>query len=221
MVEHEHEWGEWERILWYTPQGRFVGEARKCNKCPAVETRNVEIDPRPAVIQPTIGVFAAIYNKEGKIPLKKITTGRFAGEWDLLGGGVDANAASKSLDERIVNQELSRHVKEEGGMTIAVEPMPPMYPAVLKGGGDWAFVIPIIQYAEATPEGGLKKGEIKWVSPKEVEELAKVPEGERLLSGYGKRMHRLCLQALAHSPKEDFRIQAREMLAEIQGEWSK
>lgn len=215
VAECVHEWGIWEKMLWYTSQGRFVGEARKCGKCPAVETRNVEVDPRPAVIQPTIGVFAGIFNKEGKLLLKKITSGRFAGEWDLPGGGVDAITASKAQDERVVGEELARHVKDEVGMTISVEPMPPMYPAVLKGGGDWAFVIPIAQYAEATPEMGPVQGETKWVSPEELEELSRDPEGNRVLSGYGKRMHRLCLQTLTHSPNTDFQIRAREMLAKI------
>ena len=222
-----HEWGEWEKMLWYTPKGRLTGEARKCNKCPAVETRNVEVDSRPAVIQPTIGVFAAIYGEDGRILLKKITSGKFAGEWDLPGGGVDGQKASQSLDERIIGQELVRHVEEEVGVIISIGPMPPMSPAVLKGGGDWAFMIPVeITERElkrlaamgkewvspGSTEEEFAKGELMWVCPTMLSALARRPEGSRLLSGYGKRMHRLCLQALARSPQAVYRIRAKETL---------
>lgn len=56
------------------------------------------------------------------------------------------------------------------------------------------------------------KGELMWVYPAILSDLARRPEGSRLLSGYGKRMHRLCIQAFAHSPRNDFREAAREML---------
>jgi len=72
MAEYTHEWGEWEKMLWYTPKGRFIGEARRCRKCSAVETRNVEVDSRPRVVQPTIGVFAGIFNEEGKSFLRRL-----------------------------------------------------------------------------------------------------------------------------------------------------
>lgn len=206
-----HEWKEWEKMLWYTPQGRFVGEARRCNKCPAVETRNVEIDLRPAVVQPTIGVFAGIFNEEGKLLLKKITSGRFAGEWDLPGGGVSAVAASEALDERVIGEELARHVKEEVGISLSVAPVMPMYPAVLKGGGDWAFVIPVEGFPEPT------KGVTRYVSPQELRELAKGPEGNRLLSGWGKRMFRLCLMVFRYSLNPEYVQEAFKMLRAIQG----
>ena len=207
-----HKWGKWEKMLWYTPQGRFIGESRKCNKCPAVETRNIEVDPRPTVVQPTIGVFAGIFNQEGKLLLKKITSGRLAGEWDLSGGGVDAQKASETLNEQIIGEELIRHIKEEVGISLSISPTValPMYPAVLKGGGDWAFVIPI----EGSPKP--TKGETKFVSPQELRELAEGPEGNRLLSGWGKRMCRLCLQVFRYSLNSEYTKEAFAMLLEIQ-----
>jgi len=219
MAECIHEWQEWEKMLWYTPQGRFVGEARRCNKCPAVETRNVEINSRPAVVQLTIGVFAGIFNKEGKLLLKKITSGRFAGEWDLPGGGIRAAAASKTLDERIILQELSRQVWEEVGIYIpGFSPMVAMYPAVLKGGGDIGFAI-LIGISDTKPS----KGETKYVSPQELRELAEGPEGNRLLSGWGKRMCRLCLMLFASGDapnrEREHAKEAERMLAEIQKGW--
>lgn len=210
MTECEHEWGEWEKILWYTPKGRFVGEARRCSKCSAVEILNIEMDLRPAVLQPTIGVFAGIFNKEGKLLLKKITNEKFVGEWDLPGGGVDAQNALEATDERIIGKELARHVMEEVGISLSISPMPPMYPAVLKGGGDLAFVIPIMGFPKPT------KGETKFVSLQELRELAEGSKGNRLLSGWGKRMCRLCLRIFQYSLNTEYSKEAYMMLLKIQ-----
>ncbi len=187
--ECEHVWEDWEKILWYTPKGRFVGEARKCKNCTAVQTQDLEVDTRPRVIQPTIGVFAGIFNKEGKILLKQITSGKFKGEWDLPGGGVDAERASQAPDERIFWEELIRHVKDEVGISISLSPNSRiLMPAVLKGGGDWAFPV-MIGFLFENPT----KGVCKYFSLEEVQELARGAEGNRLLNGEGKRMHRLVL----------------------------
>ncbi|OGZ24756.1 MAG: hypothetical protein A2896_02670 [Candidatus Nealsonbacteria bacterium RIFCSPLOWO2_01_FULL_43_32] len=220
MVEHIHEWGDWKKELWYVAGGRYTAEFRKCKTCDAVEARNIVKDERPAVIRPTIGVFAGIFNEEGKVLLRQRLTGTsFAGEWELPGGGVDADNASKGLDERIIIQELGREVKEETGIsTPPLLPMAAMYPAVLKSGGDWAFAI-LVGVVKEKPS----KGETRYVSPQELRELAEGPEGNRLLSGWGKRMCRLCLRLLASrdAPNQEYAKQAGEMLAEIMEGWNK
>jgi len=167
------------------------------------------------VIQPKIGVFAGIFNEKGKLLVKRRPNDISSpGDWDLPGGGVDAEKAVQALDERIIGQELAREVEEETGIKIPpLSPMPAMYPAVIKGGGDWAFVILI---------GGLKqeptKGEWKYVSPVELCQLADGPEGNRLVSGAGKRMHRLCLRIFASrdSPNRRYYGQAFQILIAIQ-----
>jgi ADP-ribose pyrophosphatase YjhB (NUDIX family) len=167
------------------------------------------------VIQPKIGVFAGIFDEEGKLLVKRRPENiSLPGDWDLPGGGVDAEKAIQALDERIIGQELAKEVEEETGIQIPpLSPMPAMYPAVIKGGSDWAFVILI---------GGLKqrptKGEWKYVSPEELCQLAEGLEGNRLVSGPGKRMHRLCLRILASrdSPNRRYYGQAFQMLIEIQ-----
>jgi len=222
-----HVWGNWERMLWYTPAGRFVGEARKCVQCPVVETRNVEVDQRPAVIQPTIGLFAGIFNYKGKLLVRRrsLDIKSSPGEWELPGGGVDAVNASRALDERIVHEELNREVGEEVGLQLhpLIIPPGPMFPAILKGGGDWAFVIPFSIYTY----GGTLKGETRWLSPDELEELAKGPERNRVVSGYGKRMHRLCLYAFLDCSArpgfacQGYRALATQMLYGIEKEWGK
>ena len=216
MAECIHEWGNWEKMLWYTQKGRFVGEARRCGRCSAVETRNVEIDSRPAVVQPTIGVFGGCYemstpsNPGGGVLIKQIETGKFAGEWDLPGGGIDAEKASQAPDERIFWEELARHLKEEIGISVPITSKSQILtPAVLKGGGDWAF--PIVVGTVPKPS----KGITRFVDPREATELARGPEGNRILSGEGKRMHRLILRLLCHSPNQKYSEEAKKLLEKI------
>ena len=220
MAECKHEWGDWKKELWYVAGGRYSAESRKCKKCGVVEVINIVKDERPAVVRPTIGVFAGIFNEEGKILLRRRSTGgSFPGDWELPGGGVDADNASRAFDERIISQELARGVKEKIGVSIpSLQPMPVMYPAVLKSGGDWAFAV-LVGVLREKPS----KGETRYVSLQELRELAEGPEGNRLLSGWGKRMCRLCLRLLSSrdAPNREYAIQAGEMLTEIMEGWSK
>jgi len=164
--------------------------------------------------RPTIGLFAGIFNKEGKLLLKRRTKEEsLPGDWDLPGGAVEAENNAKALDERIVDQELAREVMEEVGIRVTTGPMPAMFPAVVKGGNDWAFVIPIDGSHKPT------KGETVFVSPDELKKLAEGPEGNRLVSGWEKRMARLALKALLHSPKQEYREQAGSLLFEIHSQW--
>ena len=187
-----HEWGDWEVVpVWYTSTGTLKGEFRKCKKCPAAEARNLEVFERTGVLNPTIGVFAGIFNREGKLLLRRRTVDdkTYIGDWDLPGGGIPSAIAPDTLDERIILQVLGQRVKDEVGISIpSLLPMVAMYPAVLKGGGDIGFAI-LIGICEETPS----RGETRYVSPQELRELAEGPEGNRLLSGWGKRMCRLCL----------------------------
>ncbi|MDD5569307.1 MAG: NUDIX domain-containing protein [Candidatus Pacebacteria bacterium] len=164
---------------------------------------------------PKIGLFGGIFNKDGKLLVKKREQDEsLPGEWDLPGGAVEADANAAAIDERIVSEELLREVEEETGIQVApFQRMPAMYPAVNKGGSDWAFGI-IVGVTSLSPT----KGNWRFVSPRELGILARFPEGKRLVSGYGKRMHRLCLRMLASRdcPNPEYRAQAGEMLQKIQ-----
>ena len=177
-----------------------------------------------------LGVYAGILNpkKEGKLLLRRrveedsILPGKsFKGNWELPGGGV-METEKPGYDWPI--RELRREVEDEVGISIQVDPMPPMYPVFFKGpiGYDLAQVTPIITEAEPT------RGETIYVSPPELERLAEefVPankekgiDGKGIVSGKGKRMHCMALAALSHSPNPEFAKQAQEMLAEIQKGW--
>lgn len=170
-----------------------------------------------AIATPTIGVFGIIFDKTGNILVKQRERWESApGEWDLPGGGVEVDVNASAIDERIVGQEILRELKEETGLGLSpLQRMPALYPAVIKGGKDWAFVT-IIGVVDQKPT----KGNWRYVSPIELEELAKGPIDNRLLSGYGKRMHRMILRAFVSRdcPNESYRIQAQEMLKKIQAE---
>lgn len=167
-----------------------------------------------------IGIFAGIFNEEGKLLLRRRNQRNsnnpgesFEGDWELPGGGVEETNNEQALDERMIGAELAREVEEEIGISVSVSFMPMMFPTVSKGGGDWAFVIPL-----GTCDKRPSTGEIKYVSPQELKALAGRPKGEQLLSGWGKRMSRMALIALCYSPNLRYGNQAQRMLAEIQEE---
>ena len=121
----------------------------------------------------------------------------------------------KGEDKWIVSEELAREVREETGLLIKVPSMPAMYPAVYidreRRNINFAFIIPV---------GVVKErpiiGENICVAPNELKELAEGPEGKRLVSGWGKRMCRMALMALCHSPNPQYREEAKKMLIEVQ-----
>jgi len=162
------------------------------------------------VLQPTIGVFGGLFDTQGRVLAKQIETGTFAGEWDAPGGGIDAQMASQAPDEQILFQELVRHIEDEVGIyLIPYLEWRILTPAVLRGGGDWAFPVVVDGVEEPT------KGITQFLSPEELEELARGPEGSRILSGWGKRMHRIFLRLLQYSPNAAYREQAARSFEEV------
>lgn len=224
MVEKEI----WKRELWYGPDGTYQAEIRRDEHGNPVEVRNLVKAERPKVASPTISVYAAMFfpdstkfkKDSGKLVLHRRPAGvSFAGDWELLGGGINGAANSQSSNERIIGQELNRIISEKISFSfeIEIEHMPPMHAAVLKGGSDWAFVVPVITDSLGIAIFGMTN--FMLVSPGELLTLANGPEGNRLLSGYGKRMHRLALAAFIYSSNEDYIKEAREMRKEIHDLW--
>jgi len=169
------------------------------------------------IATPKIGLFGGLFDKTGKLLVKQRSSDEsLPGDWDLPGGGVEATSNEAALDERVISEELLREIEEEIGLILPpLQRMPAMYPAVMKGGSDWAFAINL-GLVEAVPT----KGNWKYVSPKELATLANGPIGNRLVSGYGKRMHRLCLRLFASrdNPNPAYRAAAGAMLKKIQEE---
>jgi len=180
-------------------------------------------------ISTTVGVFAGILDQtSGKLLLRRrveedsIIPGKsFRGNWELPGGGV---MDMEKIPYNHLLNELVREVDEEVGVPISVDPMAPLYAVFFKGpaGYDLAVVTPVVTSSSPT------KGETIWVSPDELEKLAKdfAPadkkkgiDGKGIVSGYGKRMHFMALKALSVSPNVTYAEKARAMLAEIQKGW--
>lgn len=219
---------EWKKELWYGPDGTYQAEIRKDEQGNPVEVRNLVKAERPKVASPTISVYAAMFFPDstkfkedcGKLVLHRRPTGvSFAGDWELLGGGISGIANAQTNDERIIGKELNRIILEKISFSveIEIEYMPPMHAAVLKGGSDWAFVVPVITNSIGIAIFGMTN--LMLVSPGELLALANGPEGNRLLSGYGKRMHRLALAAFIYSSNEEYKKEAREMRKEIHDSW--
>lgn len=120
-----------------------------------------------------------------------------------------------SSSEKIFSEELIREVKEETGILIKIPFVCPMYPAVYidieRKTVDLAFMVPI---------GIVRKrptiGECTYVTPEGLKELAERHEGERLVSGWGRRMCRMALMAFCHSPNPQYQQRAKKMLLEVQ-----
>jgi len=168
----------------------------------------------------TVGVFALIFDPEGKLLLKRRPEDiSLPGDWDLSGGGVSSILPANLLQfgEVYFVEECVREVEEETGMEVL--PHNPrggragFYPFLAQDRenprhlGDIALTIPMRAIASPTEP---TKGEWGWFSPEELTELANQEVGNRLVSGFGKRMWRMCVDAFRdHSPSGMYRTQAR------------
>jgi 8-oxo-dGTP pyrophosphatase MutT (NUDIX family) len=175
----------------------------------------VEEAPKKAssTANPTIGLFAAIFDDYGRLLVKRRQPWESSpGDWDLPGGGFDAEKAAQAEDERAMGEELCREVFEETGIVIDswdIDDMPAMYPVLLKGGKDVGYLIVIGCY-DVKPT----VGKWRYVTTKELLDLCANPKGNQLVSGFGKRMCRLCLKALAFSTDAESAALARLKLTE-------
>lgn len=179
---------------------------------------------------PTIGVFAGILNKhDGGLLLRRRTlpeenksliSGKSVKrDWELPGGIVEQKEMFDAGNEQGLIEALQREVKEELGLEIDLRLPLQTFPVVLakelspgKVANDIALLI-IVQPKEWE---GVPQGETMWVAPRALNALAaKKPLGGRLISGWGKRMHRMALIALAHSSTIDYRQEAMRTLKEI------
>jgi 8-oxo-dGTP pyrophosphatase MutT (NUDIX family) len=163
----------------------------------------------------SVGLFGAIFNPEGKLLIKRRGANEsLPGDWDLPGGGIEEEHVKQCLDETIVLQELLREVREETGIILdykSFPKMPAMYPAVIAGGSDWAFLINLGK-VDQTPG---PEYEHRFVDVDELEKLAEGPVGNRIVSGSKKRMYRLCMKALTFSPNKESSKKAELIMRQL------
>lgn len=178
-----------------------------------------------------IGAFAGILHEDGKVLVKRrtlpgeekslIVPEKVYGDWELPGGIVEQEEMLAAGNERGLIEAAKRETKEELGLEINPSLASPIIPVVLAKEfpgerivNDIAFVVPI----QPDQWTGKPKGEVAWVDPSGLQDLAKRPKGEQLLSGWGKRMCRMALHALCYSQKLIISNRAKNMLAVIQKE---
>ena len=203
-----HEWKKKKDGL-YLDRKMYSADISICLNCGKIKIENVIKHPFSAVLQPKIGVFAGIFDKMGRILLIKIDYGQYNGEWSLPGGGIEAENSKDAIDERFLLFELVREIEEETSLQISLNfnKCIVMWPTLLKGGYDLAIPI-LIGVVNDNPS----KGEFLYASFNIVQNLANESPKKRLLDGYGKRMHRMVLRLLSHSPNGTYQDQAQEIL---------
>ena len=183
-----------------------------------------------ATMPKTIGVFAGLLTREGKLRLQRriekdslIPGKTYEGDWELSGGRVEEKNIKKALTLEVLQAELIREVKEELGILIKFRPRPSIYRTIYedpeKGICDWALMIPIPgPYWDEIQD--MKRTTID-VDPSGLRELANQPKGNQLVSGWGKRMCRMGEGAFLLSYVERFVRQAKDALTEMRPNWRK
>ena len=108
------------------------------------------------------------------------------------------------------------------GIEFELDLMPGMHPVFFGKSQDLALVVPTESSLEPT------KGETKWVSLEELNELAKEykpanketgEDGQGIVSGFGKRMHCMSIKTFCLVGSQEAQKEAQETLEEIQKNW--
>lgn len=180
----------------------------------------------------TIGGFAGLLLEDGDLLLQMRTEkGSIYGpkdtsyqyNWELSGGRVKEKDIMKALTLEVLTENIIREVKEELGIKIISFPLrPSIYLAIFvneeKGVNDWALTIPMPKECWEMPKK--LKREIVKVNVDELTELANNPPGKgQLVSGFGKRMHRMSLGSLYDSSNPANCGGARKLLTWIKPDW--
>ncbi|MFH1841518.1 MAG: NUDIX domain-containing protein [Candidatus Nealsonbacteria bacterium] len=181
----------------------------------------------------TIGIFAGLLNREGKLLLQRrtekgsIIPGKsYKGDWELPGGKVEEKDIEKALTYPVLFKEIQRELREELGAEIRGNfnsSGVSVYLTTLvnkeRGINDWALMFSFIFLEWVMPEK--LKREVVFVNPKELREIANRPKEEgQLVSGWGKRMCRMSLSAFLLSSYA-YAEEATLALDEINPDWTK
>lgn len=177
---------------------------------------------------PIIGVFAGILNEDGELLLRRRTLpeeqrSEISGktvkrDWELPGGAVEESEMLCAGNEEGLSWALKREVKEELGLEIKLSLPLQTFPVVLSKEIAGKIVNDIALLIVVKPDQweGEPKGEIEWVSALGLNHIARYGlYGGKLVSGWGKRMHRMALIALFHSSNPKYQSKAQATLATI------
>ena len=180
----------------------------------------------------TIGGFAGLLFEDGDLLLQIRTEKgsvfgpddeKYRFNWELSGGKVEETNVMKALTLEVLTKNIAREVREELGIRIISFPRrPAIYLATYvneeRGVNDWALTVPIFQECWKMPKK-LKREIIK-VNTDKLTELANNHPGKgQLVSGFGKRMHRMSSGTLYTGSNLTSRRKAEILLCQIKPDW--
>lgn len=179
----------------------------------------------------TIGVNNGFLTAEGKLLLQIRTTQSwmgvvldksYEGQWELNDGGTQGKDISEILTLPVLKAQAIKNAEKKLGISMTVPENPVMYLAIYenkeKGIIDWAIMFPIPPDYWQMPTQLLR--DVMLVGVKGINDLANRPEGKgQLVSGFGKRQHRMGLCTLWHSPDLNESLAAFETLNQIKPDW--
>lgn len=154
-----------------------------------------------------IEIFAILFDKNGKILLRKKGNELTKGDWSLPGGIITRENFKELLSEKIIQKELSQKIQNQLGLSITISRMPALYPAISRY-GKWSFCT-IIGEITQKPQ----KGVWGFFSFQEVNQLTKRSEGNHLKKD---KIYRFVLKGLSESPNSDYQKMAIKQLNAIQ-----
>ena len=178
----------------------------------------------------TIGVDNGFLTMEGKLLLQIRTTQSWMGQvlgksyeglWELNDGAVQEKNILKALTLPVLKAQAIENAQKKLGISMTVPENPAMYLTIYenkeKGILDWAVTFPIPPEYWQMPKELLR--DVMLVDVEGLNDLASRPEGKgQLVSGWGKRQHRMGLGTLFYSPISH-RLRAEALLTQIKPDW--
>ena len=185
------------------------------------------------ILEPkTIGVNNGFLTEDGRLLLQirtknswigKILEKSYEGLWELNGGLVKEEGISKVLTLPVLARQSVKNAEEKLGIRMEFPGNPityfTSYENKEKGIVDWAFTFMIRPgYWDMGETSFLR--DVMLVNVNDLNDVANLPEGKgQLVSGYGKRQHRMGLGVLSQSSNYQDRILARKTLDDIKPDW--
>lgn len=180
----------------------------------------------------TIGVNNGFLTEDGRLLLQirtteswmgKILEKSYEGLWELNGGLVKEEDLLKALTLPILGRQTVKNAEEKLGIRMEFPGNPITYLTVYenkeRGIVDWAFMFVIRPGYWDTGETSFLR-DVMLVGVEGLNRIANLPEGKgQLISGYGKRQHRMGLAALSQSSDSEERIVAQKTLDIIKPDW--
>lgn len=183
-------------------------------------------------IPKTIGVNNGFLTEDGRLLLQirtnnswmgKVLEKSYEGLWELNGGQVKEKKISKALTLVVLARQVVKSADEKLGVRMEFPGNPITYFTVYENKEkeivDWAFTFVIRPgYWDVGQTSFLR--DVMLVGADDLNRIANLPEGKgQLVSGWGKRQHRMGLAVLSQSLNHKERLLAQKTLDGIKPDW--